>query len=168
MRLNLFQYHVENGIYSSKEISKLVNHCFYTHSTLAHSKISLNSFGAAIESIIFLINNGFIITTLLADYKLSIIPISSLGILSYCPSTIKVNDSYTGTEVTSFLNKHYDVKFSTTKRQDKYDQILEDFLNHRFLNENVPSANIFDFSIAVLDKTSTYENHQNSIDYYNF
>lgn len=152
MRLNLFQYKVQDRDYTPNEVTKLINHCLFTHSILAGEKQSFLTLGSSIETFNFLFFFGTALTSAMAGItSISTLIFSTLFINHLVASVdqYKNEDNFTGKEITSFLNKHYDTKIYFNPELSK--NIIDDFLNHRFLDSDVPlssNAGLFDFSIA--------------------
>jgi hypothetical protein len=154
MRFNFFQYHVQNRQYNSDEIYGLVNHYTGTHSRLTGEVFSFYSLGSTVEAAITIPSIGTLFTAALAGVNLFVVPLIfyAYRYINAPYNSIYIgDDSYSGTEVTAFLNGHYDVIVGSN-RDSQYERILSDFLHHEYIDAVVPTSSWFDFSIAVLDE----------------
>jgi hypothetical protein len=157
MRLNYFQYHVQDRNYTKAEVFHLINNESYKHHLLSGNQ-HFYSLGTVSE--IFQATTSIFSSIIKYAFKTND-PAQAINNNSTNATQIDIHDqpagnvqyTYTGREVAAFLNKYYDYShvFSFNSKTH-YNNIINQFLEHRYLDEDVPTlgdSSILD--IAALD-----------------
>jgi hypothetical protein len=184
MRLNLFQYHVQDREYSAAEAVSLINNSSTSKHNILSGGNKLYSMGTVAE----VVKSVSVVVASIATFAYVLYNISNSeehcedqnpthhhnyhsGYYSdyhsgYYAPTININvakqpeqkirvadlrgEKFSGAEVTKFMNEYYNYTFLSS--DIKYDQIIDDFISHKYYNEIVPTSGNSSISdIAVLD-----------------
>ncbi|AZL16387.1 hypothetical protein [Rickettsiales endosymbiont of Stachyamoeba lipophora] len=74
-------------------------------------------------------------------------------VLKFQPEEVK-DEHYSGKEVTKFLNEYHNYNMLKTNSNTHYDKIVNDFLNHKYIDAEIPTTSnswFFEWNAAVLD-----------------
>lgn len=151
MRFNICQYNVQDRTYSKAEVLSLINNESYKHNLLSGNSYCY-SVGTVLETVVAVTKTAVQICTLSLD--LSNKTKEDYGITD---KLIEPGEdyTYTGREVTAFLNKYYDYSYALNfHAKTNYDNILNQFLQHEYIDAEVPTEDNYSFfDVAILDTT---------------
>lgn len=167
MRLNVFQYHIQDRDYSNVEAAALINNAANKHLILADSEYSYSS-GTIAETIAHVAFPVVIVAAVVgavylivtadrsenkfkddSDYEYSRGNNGNINIInSFNTNNVNSNhykaidlpsDKYTAREVTKFMNEYYDYPFLHILRDVRNQTIINKFINHEYIDAEVPT-----------------------------
>lgn len=158
MRLNYFQYHVQDRNYTKAEVFHLINNESYKHHLLSGNQ-SFYSLGTVSEifqstaSIFGSVIKYAFTTKNPAQNHNNTTNTTKLDIYDQPAGNIEY--TYTGKEVAAFLNKYYDYGYVFSfNSKTHYNNIINQFLEHKYLDEDVPTLG--DSSLLDISVLDTY------------
>ena len=170
MRLNIFQYHVQDRRYTGTEVVSLINDESFKHHLLSggehfYSSGSIAEIAGTVVSIVTVIAGIILVAAAPNDYHNRSYNNRHSNNTTYVynntsPSSQMINLNakaengkfeFTGKEVTAFLNKYYNYHLLFNSKV-YYDNVVSDLLNHKYIDADVPTSNEwFNSDVAVLD-----------------
>lgn len=151
MRFNICQYNVQDRTYSKAEVLSLINNESYKHNLLSGNSYCY-SVGTVLETAASAGNTVLQVLTLSLDLSNKTKPDYRITDKLIEPGE---NYTYTGREVTAFLNKYYDYSYVLDfHAKTNYDNILNQFLQHEYIEAEVPTQDSYSFfDVAILNTT---------------